>query len=108
MISGDTSPNIVLSMPSKPQPSPLAKAMCQCVLVISVPLGDGAIIRIPEMFLLERSELRANQVYGCVAHGYLPEDPYRDTTRPGRSGVKWEDGACDARRVVTTRRPANP
>ena len=34
---GDTSAKITPSMPSKPQPSALAMATCQCVLVTSVP-----------------------------------------------------------------------
>src|SRR6516164_7852973 len=37
MTSGATSENTMLSIPSKAQPSPLAKAMCQWVLVSSAP-----------------------------------------------------------------------
>src|SRR6516162_995446 len=37
MTSGATSENTMLSIPSKAQPSPLAKAMCQWVRVTSVP-----------------------------------------------------------------------
>jgi hypothetical protein len=36
MISGVASAKITPSMPSKPQPSPLAIAMCQCVRVMRV------------------------------------------------------------------------
>jgi hypothetical protein len=34
---GETSAKITPSMPSKPQPSALAMATCQCVLVTSAP-----------------------------------------------------------------------
>ena len=34
---GETSAKITPSMPSKPQPSALAIAICQCVFVICVP-----------------------------------------------------------------------